>query len=72
METIQHKERKTKHTFGFKILDNSKVFGVIFMIKLLEGNQEKGQVNYSKTSKEAQIHIKYLKLKSRSSKSILR
>ena len=72
METIQQKEGKTKHVFGFKILDNSKVFGVIFMMKLLEGNQENRQVNYSKTPKEAEIHTKYLKLKSSSSKSILR
>ena len=36
----------------FKYLIISKIFGLMFMMKLLEGNEEKAQTNYSKISQE--------------------
>jgi len=36
----------------FKYLIISKIFGLMFMMKLLEGNEEKAQKNYSKISQE--------------------
>ena len=45
-------EVKTNRLSVIKYLIISKIFGLMFMMKLMEGNEEKAQANYSKISKE--------------------
>ena len=47
-----HTEVNPDRLVVLKYLIISKIFGIMFMMKLLEGNEEKAQTNYSKIAKE--------------------